>query len=146
MKKEDMIKIAIVAAIVWFFFIRSSSYGQEYPVVPIKRYTAPPVETAPVTAPAPEMAAYKKSYYESAPDMSMNVNLITGSDLIGVPDMIGGSRRNMSTDIRGEAQGIAPIIEDSTIGSGVPTIVIGSSIVQDQLNSSMNITNPFKRM
>ena len=146
-----MIKIAVVVALIWFFLIRDN--GGYEPVKPKQKYapakakvstgpTMPQSYTANATGPTMPQTLNKQKY-ESQPVQNNNVSLLSGSDLIGVSDMVGGSRRNMTQDIRGEAA-MVHINDHPSIGAGVPSIVIGSSVVQDNMNSTLQLSNPWR--
>ena len=146
MKREEVIKLAIVAVVIWFFFVRNQGYA---PTMPVRRRYEPtmPVKqgyepTMPVKQ-GYEPTMPNKQKYQSQPMQNSNVSLLSGSDLIGVSDMVGGSRRNMSQDIRGEAAKVQ-INDNSSIGAGVPSISIGSSVVQDNMNSTLQLNNPWR--
>jgi len=141
MKHTEMVKIAIVLAIVYFVFVKNGSSYNRVHRQPVQTYAYP----------------RRRSTYDIVPDTppksistyeSGSTNLLSAAELIGLPDMLGGSRRNMSRDIRGDPV-IAPISEVSgyqtqaTIPRGVPTIAVGSSIMQDPNQSRLTLQNPF---
>jgi hypothetical protein len=81
------------------------------------------------------MAYVRRKYtsgYEDAQTFD-NVNLLPPERLIGVNSMIGGSKRNMNNDIRGEVS-LPPLDQGP---------YVGSSILQDGTHTTLSFSNPY---